>query len=99
MNCDTYMSGVCVFACLCVRVRSGAVLCRDGKTNTTPHKCVQKAERQLQYSFLRAAAFVGGLMNARNRLVLFCEHDRLKNDWRTIAVAYSSQQHPFTSHM
>lgn len=38
-------------------------------------------------------------MNARNRLVLFGEHYRLKNDWRTIAVAYSSQRHPFTSHM
>lgn len=38
-------------------------------------------------------------MNARNSHVLFGEHDRLKNDWQTIAVAYISQRHPFTSHM
>lgn len=56
---------VCVCAC------SDLMLCSDGKTNST--LCVQKAERQLLYSFLRAAAFVGGLMNARHRLVLFGE--------------------------
>lgn len=51
---------------------------------------MQEAERQLQSSFLRAAAFVEELMNARSRLMLFGERDRLKNDRQTIAVAYSS---------
>lgn len=88
-----------VLACVCcLCLCSGPVLCSDGKTNNTLSAC-KKAERQLENSFLRAAAFVGGLMNARDRLVLFGEHDRLKNDWRAIAVAYSSHQHPFTSHM
>lgn len=50
-------------------------------------------------SVLWAGVFVWGVMNTRNRAVLFREHDRLKNDWWTIAVAYISQQHPFTSYM
>lgn len=28
--------------------------------------------------FVRAAAFFGGLLNARNKLVLFGDHDRLE---------------------
>lgn len=87
-----------VFECLCcLHVLCSHVVC-DGKTNNTLSAC-KRLKSSLSTSFLGAAAFVGGLMNARNMLVLFGEHNRLKNDWQRIAVAYSSQQHPFTSHM
>lgn len=91
--CILLSLNVCA-ACMC----SVPVLFGDGKTNNTLSAC-KRLKSSLSTSFLGAAAFVGGLMNARNMLVLFGEHNRLKNDWQRIAVAYSSQQHPFTSHM
>lgn len=49
--------------------------CGDGKTNN-PVGVLEKLRGSYSVGFLKGAAFVGGLMNARNRLVLFGEHDR-----------------------
>lgn len=77
-------------------VLPGPVSCSSGKTNMLT--ACSKAERRLQRCFLRAAAFEG-LTDARSGLALLGEHERLENDWQTIAAAHSSLQHPFTSHV
>lgn len=51
------------------------------------YSCVQTALMQWESGFLRAAASVGGLMDARHSLVLFAEHDGFRSDQRAIAVA------------